>query len=459
VSRADDQWTPIENAEAEMCTLGCMLLSERGLTEVRSLIRDEDFYRPVHKELFRAMLRVHDSGSVVDMLTLSHELSARNIYDKVGGLAYLIQIQEAVPSAHNAQYYAQIVADLAMLRRCEQHGRMTVSLVRDPEMEPHDKVRKIQESAVSLRTGQKFAFSVRDVLSEARDRPKWAVPTGFSKIDDVTLRNGLGGGKMHIVGGETGQGKSYLACQLVRIACEQGLRTCFVSLEMDRHDMVDRFVQQATGFRDRAEADYCGEVEAWDAAARQVEEWDLVIVDSSSLEEGMSVENLCAWLAAQHMIEEWQYVLVDFAQLLTTIAKIKDEWQGVKHAANKLRLFAMNFGPVVVLIVQIEKDRERGHRVIGSQYLEKLASTFFFLDRAGIDEAGRPLGPDMMYLKKNRYGQSKIKFEIEFNKQYCVFRQVEPADPFRDDVRDNNVRTRQERRERQSSIFRGSTDE
>jgi len=64
-----------------------------------------------------------------------------------------------------------------------------------------------------------------------------------------------------------------------------------------------------------------------------------------------------------------------------------------------------------------------------------------------------------MYLKKNRYGQSKIKFEIEFNKQYCVFRQVEPADPFRDDVRDNNVRTRQERRERQSSIFRGSTDE
>lgn len=455
-SSAFERWEPIENQQAEMCAIGSMILHETGAQAVRSILKVSDFYRPSHRILFRAIERLMDAKSVIDMVTLSDELGDK--LQDVGGLEYLIQVQEAVVTVHHAEHYAGIVKEHAVLRTMVDIGRKTLALAYKDDVETQDKVAQLRQWVVQVETGEQFAFSVGEVLSEVKDRPKWAVPTGFSKIDDVTLRNGLGAGKMHIVGGETGQGKSFLACQMVRIACDQGLRVCFVSLEMDRHDVVDRIVQQLTGYRDRTEADYCGEADAWDEAAAKVDAWDLVIIDSSTMEDGMTVETLTSWLAAQHMVEPWGYVLVDFAQLLTSSSrKFRDEWQVVKHAANKLRLFGMNHGPVVVLIVQIEKDKDRGHRVIGSQYLEKLASTFFYLDRSDVDEFGNKVRDDFICLKKNRYGKSKIKFAVDFVDRFCYFQQAGPTDPFRDDVRDGAVRHRQA--QKQESIFRGSTDD
>lgn len=402
-----------------MTSLGAMLLSRKGAAIVQATLKAEDFYRPAHQEIFRACCALMASGTELDLVTLPNRLDMVGKMAEVGGIEYLIQVAEAVPSAHNAEYYAQIVLDMANLRRILEHAKFAYRTTYDETLDPSEKVNLVQDSASSLRTGEKFAFDAHDLLMKAKDRPKWAIPTGFDGFDRVTNRGGMGGGKVHLVGGETGQGKTWLACQMIRTACDLGHRVCLVSLEMDGQDMMDRIVQQRCGHEDRSKACETHEEGAWDEAAQEIYFWEMQVVDGSMFAQGLTVESLVSWLWAEHQTRAWKMVVVDYAQLLESSAGIRDEWRQLKHVGNLLRLFAMRSGAVVLLIVQIDKDERGKYQVRGSRDLEKQAASFIILDRATGDE--KKERPDYIYIRKNRFGRSKHKFAVEHQKPYFKF--------------------------------------
>ena len=94
---------------AEQSVLGGMLLSKDAIADVVESLRASDFYKPAHETIYEAILSLYGHGSPADAITVADELKKRGELTRVGGAAYLHTLIASVPTAANAQYYAEIV--------------------------------------------------------------------------------------------------------------------------------------------------------------------------------------------------------------------------------------------------------------------------------------------------------------------------------------------------------------
>src|ERR671912_1284340 len=108
---------PPHNLEAEEAVLGAVLASGRLLVEVAAVLEEADFYRPAHRAIWRAILRLADRGEPTDPVTVLGELDQSRELADVGGAPFLHTLVEAVPTVANAGHYAQLVAETARHRR------------------------------------------------------------------------------------------------------------------------------------------------------------------------------------------------------------------------------------------------------------------------------------------------------------------------------------------------------
>src|SRR5690606_11340179 len=106
---------PPQNIEAEQSVLGAVLLDSESLTIVNEIISADDFYRTAHQRIFDAMVDLAEEGEPVDLVTLTSRLQMRNLLEEVGGVTYLTQLANAVPTAANVEYYARIVEENSLL--------------------------------------------------------------------------------------------------------------------------------------------------------------------------------------------------------------------------------------------------------------------------------------------------------------------------------------------------------
>ena len=107
---------PPQDVHAEQSVLGSMLLSKDSIADVVEVLRGVDFYRPAHESVFEAILDLYGRGEPADAVTVADELTKRGLLARVGGQAFLHQLIAGVPTSANAGYYAQIVAERAVLR-------------------------------------------------------------------------------------------------------------------------------------------------------------------------------------------------------------------------------------------------------------------------------------------------------------------------------------------------------
>ena len=108
---------PPQNLEAEQAVLGAIFLEPSSLTTASEVLAPEDFYRGAHQRIFKAMIKLNDKGEAVDLITVTEELSSANILEDVGGMGYLTELADSVPTAANIEYYAKIVEEKSILRR------------------------------------------------------------------------------------------------------------------------------------------------------------------------------------------------------------------------------------------------------------------------------------------------------------------------------------------------------
>ena len=119
---------PPADREAEQGVLGAMLLSPHTVMEVIEELEPEDFYYPAHTLIYRAMLDLYSEGKDVDAVILASQLDRFNNLERVGGAPYLHTLLATVPTAANARYYAEIVAEKAVLRKLVDAGTRVVQL-------------------------------------------------------------------------------------------------------------------------------------------------------------------------------------------------------------------------------------------------------------------------------------------------------------------------------------------
>src|SRR5437867_2394524 len=163
---------PPQSREAERCVLGSMLRDNGVIGDVVQILRVDNFYLDAHQKIFQAVIALYDKGHPVDLVMLADLLAQQKQIEDVGGYPYLAELWDAAPTAANAEYYARIVRDKAIVRNLIHASNEVLRDAYD-QAQPADELlkgaeRKKFEIAKFAITGQ--TNTLEQARPEANDR-------------------------------------------------------------------------------------------------------------------------------------------------------------------------------------------------------------------------------------------------------------------------------------------------
>lgn len=243
---------PPHNREAEQSVIGAIFLEPQALITASEILLVDDFYLNAHKKIFETMLRLSDQGKAIDVVTVTEELSAKKEIEDVGGLSYLLELANAVPTAANVAHYAKIVEEKALLRRLIRVATKIVEdgYTREDEVEAllGEAEKKMMEVANRKNAGD-FKH-VKDVLVETFDNIEklqsqkgdvTGIPTGFRDLDNITA--GFQRNDLIIVAARPSVGKTAFALNVAQsVAVQARENVAIFSLEMGAEQLVMRML-------------------------------------------------------------------------------------------------------------------------------------------------------------------------------------------------------------------------
>lgn len=234
---------------AEQSVLGAIFIDESKLVFVREYIESRDFFKYAHRLIFQAMVDLSDRGDAIDATTVRTILDNQGNLQNIGGLSYLVEIVNSVPTSANAEYYAKIVAEKAMLRRLI--SKLTESVNQAYEAsQPADEIIAQAEKGlidVSENANRSGFKNIRDVLNinfgnlEARSQQTTditGIATGYRDLDHMTT--GLHEEELIILAARPAVGKTAFALNIAQnIGTKLDKTVAIFSLEMgDRKSVV-----------------------------------------------------------------------------------------------------------------------------------------------------------------------------------------------------------------------------
>ncbi|WP_449538264.1 replicative DNA helicase [Ferdinandcohnia sp. Marseille-Q9671] len=243
---------PPQNIEAEQAVLGAIFLEPSSLTLASELLIPEDFYRTAHQKIFDAMLNLSNKGEPVDLVTVTSELADAKILEEIGGVSYLSDLANSVPTAANIEYYAKIIEEKSILRRLIRTatGIATDGYSREDEVEAllSEAEKNIMEVANRKNAG---AFqNIKDVLVQTYDNIETlhnrvgditGIPTGFTELDKMTA--GFQRNDLIIVAARPSVGKTAFALNIAQnVATKTDENVAIFSLEMGAEQLVMRML-------------------------------------------------------------------------------------------------------------------------------------------------------------------------------------------------------------------------
>ncbi|MDG4657570.1 replicative DNA helicase [Ectobacillus antri] len=244
--------TPPQNIEAEQAVLGSVLLEQEALTVTSEILIPDDFYRTSHQKIYQAILTLSDKGEPVDLVTVTAELADQNLLDEVGGVSYLAELANSVPTAANVEFYARIIEEKSVLRRLIRTATTIASegYEREDDVEGllSDAEKKILEVAQQKNT--KAFQNIKDVLVVTYDKIETlhhrkgditGIPTGFTELDKMTA--GFQRNDLIIVAARPSVGKTAFSLNIAQnVATKTDENVAIFSLEMGADQLVMRML-------------------------------------------------------------------------------------------------------------------------------------------------------------------------------------------------------------------------
>jgi len=425
------------NLDAEQSTLGGMLLSQEAVAEVFEMVSGSDFYAPKHELIFNAILNLFGKGEPTDVIAVSDELNKQGNLVKAGGADYLHSLTSYVPTAANASYYAQIVAEKAILRRLIEAGTRIAQSGYESQGEVTDLVNQAQAEVYKVvsQTSKEDYVGLSDSIEAAiheietaqkRGGELTGIPTGFTDLDALT--HGLHPGQLVIVAARPAVGKSTFALDIARAAAiKHNKATIFFSLEMGRAEIAMRMLAaessiylQSMRKGNLSEADWTRLA----AIRGKINDAPLYIDDSPNMSL-VEIRAKCRRLAQQ---VDLKMVVIDYIQLMSSGKKVESRQQEVSEFSRALKLLAKELGIPVVALSQLNRQTEQSKdkrpelshlRESGS--LEQDADVVVLLHREGIFEKDHPrAGEADLILAKQRNGPTGTVV-VAFHGQYSRF--------------------------------------
>jgi len=248
---------PPQNIEAEQSVLGSLMLGKDTIIRVADLLKPGDFYRQIHNIIFEVMLDLYEKSEPIDLLSLTSRLEDRKQIDEIGGPAYLTDLVNRVPTAAHIMHYAKIVHHKKVLRELIAVSEHIAQLGFREEENIENILDEAEQSVfrISQKNLTQEFMPVKDALEEAFERidklhkgdgAMRGVPTGFYDLDNYL--SGLQKSDLVILAARPSLGKTSMAMDIVRhVAVKQKIPVGIFSLEMSKHDVVDRLLAAQAG--------------------------------------------------------------------------------------------------------------------------------------------------------------------------------------------------------------------
>ncbi len=371
---------PPHSIEAERGVLGCVLLSPGeclGVCIEKFKSGPELFYDLRHRHIYELLVGMYDKREVIDLLTVQQRLKDGNQLEAVGGLAYLASLPDAVPSAANLSYYADIVREKHLLRRMIQTCTDVVGRVYEHEGEVDALLDEVERDVlrISEERVEEKTSSIKDLVKNAittiehfhqRQGMLTGISTGFPDLDKMT--SGLHGGEMIVIAARPSMGKTSLAMNMAEhVAIDERLPVGVFSLEMTAESLVLRMLCSRSrvnlrNIRDGflAERDF----PKLTGSAGKLAGAPLFIDDTA----GLSILQLRA--KARRMTQQYgvKLFVIDYLQLLhSTSRRAENRQQEIADISNGIKALAKELKVPMIVLSQLnrelEKDKNRKPRL------------------------------------------------------------------------------------------------
>ena len=243
---------PPQDREAEQAVIGSMLTDQDAVIAAVEVLKAEDFYREDNKLIYEAILNIYNRAEPIDIITLKAELSSMGKLDSVGGLEYIAQLPDKVPTTANVERYINIVEEKSMLRSLVKTANEIISLGYDETQNVEDIMDSAEKKIfdVMQKKNQKGYSQIKDILIDTFSRLEklynqkshiTGVPSGFTSLDYKTA--GFQNSDFILIAARPAMGKSAFALNIAtHAATRANVPVAIFSLEMSKEQVANRIL-------------------------------------------------------------------------------------------------------------------------------------------------------------------------------------------------------------------------
>ena len=360
---------PPNDVESEQAVIGSMLTDKEAVSAAIEVLKPEDFYREDNRTIFEAILNLYGRSDPIDIITLKSELSSMGKFEAVGGLEYIAELPDKVPTTANVEQYIKIVEEKSVLRNLIKTANEIITLGYDQTQEVDGIIdgaeKKIFE--VMQKKNQKGYTPIKDILVETfteleqlynQKQRITGIPTGFSDLDFRT--SGLHNSDLILVAARPAMGKSAFALNIATNAAVRAkVPVAIFSLEMSKEQMTSRILcSEAMVDSNKVRTGKIDD-EEWSklaAASGELSEANIYIDDTP----GISIMEIRAKCRKMKIEKNIGLVVIDYLQLVQGSGKRGgSREQEIAEISRSLKILAKEINVPVIALSQLSRAPEQ----------------------------------------------------------------------------------------------------
>ncbi len=359
---------PPQNIEAEKAVLGAMLIKKEAITQVMEILHGEDFYREAHRIAFEAMQKLTENEEAVDIVTLVEELRKEEQLERVGGITFVSDLANTVPTAANVTYHAKIVQEKAELRRLIDAATAIAAAAYEDTEDVEAIMDEAEKKILAVAAGQSGgAFeSMKDILMRTFERINLlyeskggltGLSTGFKDLD--TLTSGLQKSDLVLVAARPSMGKTAFTLNIASYVGLHGGICAFFSLEMSKEQLMQRMLCSEGGID--AQHLRTGQLtdEEWTKLVEVADRLNKapIYIDDTAGITVMELRSKARRLKAEHGLD---VIFIDYLQLMQgrPSRNSDNRQQEISEISRSLKALARELDVPVVALSQLSRSVE-----------------------------------------------------------------------------------------------------
>ena len=359
---------PPQDIEAEQAVLGSMLTDQDAVIAAIEVLKPDDFYREDNRILFEAILNIYNRAEPIDIITLKSELTSMGKLDNVGGLEYIAELPDKVPTTANVDMYIKIVEEKSMLRNLVKTANEIISLGYGETEDVEDIMDMAEKKIfdVMQRKNQKGYTAIKDILVESftnleqlynQKQHVTGVPTGFTDLDNKTA--GLHGSELILIAARPAMGKTAFALNIGTYAATRAnVPVAIFSLEMSKEQLGNRILCSEALVDSNKVRTGKLEDDEWTKLAEASGELSAapIYVDDTP---GISIMEIRARCRKLKLEKNIGLVIIDYLQLIQGTGKRgASREQEISEISRSLKILAKEINVPVIALSQLSRAVE-----------------------------------------------------------------------------------------------------